>query len=114
MYVQAHIDMGLLKGGLGGGSNIGQIFGWSRACVMSSRWTPSTGSWACTREETWLVPKNLGARLVAYAMGTKYPERGVFESSGAGAMGTLLGTPWRNLGVICYIFDSYQRRHHKG
>jgi hypothetical protein len=25
-------------------------------------------------------------------MGTKYPERGVFESSGVGAMGTLLGT----------------------
>ena len=84
MYVQAHIGMGLLKGGLGGGSNIGQIFGWSRACVMSGRWTPSTGSWACVmagqqvrqvvapvqpRAWPWAMgsgissPKNLGKQL---------------------------------------------------
>lgn len=46
------LSVGACTRWLGWRSNIGEIFRWSRACVMSSRWTPPTGSWACTRGET--------------------------------------------------------------
>lgn len=67
---ESEIDFTLLSVGactrwLGWRSNIGEIFRWSRACVMSSRWTPSTGSWACTRwlYKTFVMPWAMGSGI---------------------------------------------------
>ena len=80
---------GIARGrGCCGSSKVKSISLWSQARAREEtqsrvNLTLLNRSWACTRE-TWLVPKNLRARLVVGAMGTKYPERGAFESSGAG------------------------------